>query len=105
MDKILIHIIDIDGEKYTIDCVVDTTLNLMEVVRDAGFPIGNCGGIALCASCHCYVEKDEKIFFNLKSDLEEDMLDQLHNYSDNSRLICQIPLSKKLNGITLTIKN
>ncbi len=105
MEKILINIIDIDGEKYTIDCVPDPELNLMEVVRDAGFPIGNCGGIALCASCHCYIEKEEECLFNLKTDLEEDMLDQLHNYSDNSRLICQIPLSKKLNGITLTLKN
>tara|TARA_B100001142_G_scaffold330316_1_gene398044 strand:- start:12311 stop:12622 length:312 start_codon:yes stop_codon:yes gene_type:complete len=102
LEKIAINIIDVDGEKYAIDCVLDPALNLMEVVRDAGFPIGNCGGIALCASCHCYIEEER--FFNLKSDLEEDMLDQLHDYNDNSRLICQIPLSEKLNGITITLK-
>ena len=39
-----------------------------------------------------------------KTEAEEDMLDQLHN-SDitKSRLICQIPLSKKLNGILLRL--
>ena len=102
LDKIHIDVIDIDNEKYTITILVDTELTLMDVIRQAEFSMGHCGGIALCASCHCYIEKKHKL--NDISIEEGDMLDQLHN-SDNSksRLICQIPLTKELDGILLRI--
>ena len=102
MDKISLYIIDVDDTKHTIETVLDSDLNLMEAVRNAGFSIGNCGGMALCASCHCYIEDSTVLGF--KTEIEEDMLDQLHNSKLNSRLICQIPLSQKLNGITLVLK-
>ena len=102
MDNITIHIIDIDGKKSAIQTLVDSDVTLMDVLRDAGFSMGNCGGMALCASCHCYIE--ENIQLNIPSIEEHSMLDQLHN-SDltKSRLVCQIPLSEKLNGIVLRL--
>ena len=102
MEKITINIIDIDGKQSAIQTLVDGDVTLMDVVRDAGFSMGNCGGMALCASCHCYIE--EKIQFSIQSIEEQSMLDQLHN-SDltKSRLICQIPLRKELNGIVLRL--
>ena len=66
--------------------------------------MGNCGGMALCASCHCHVTHEKSL--NKLSKEEEDMLDQLHNSDINfSRLICQIPVNKNLDGIVLSIKN
>ena len=100
MDRILINIIDTHNNKQIINVDVDSNLSLMEVVRDAGFEMGNCGGMALCASCHCYI----KLHNNLpdKTESEMDMLDQLHNTRINeSRLVCQIKIDKTLNGITL----
>jgi len=101
VDKISINIIDFEGRKHTIQTSIDLEVNLMEVVRDAGFQIGNCGGMALCASCHCFVENSNGV--NHKTLEEEDMLDQLHNSQINSRLICQIPLSQALDGIVLIL--
>ena len=101
MEKILINIIDQNGEKHVLETNLDSGLNLMEVVRDGGFQMGNCGGMALCASCHCYMKKSNHI--NKKSNEEEDMLDQLHNSTLNSRLICQIPVTKELNGVVLLL--
>ena len=104
MEKISINIVDIDGEKYTIKTTPDLNLSLMDAIRDAGFPMGNCGGMALCASCHCYVVHENKL--NSKSDDEHAMLDQLPSSDINcSRLVCQVPLSSDLDGITLTIKH
>ena len=41
---------------------------------------------------------------NNMSSAEADMLDQLYNYDPSkSRLICQIPISKELDGIMLRI--
>ena len=102
MEKITIHIIDIDGEEYTINPLLNTDLTLMNVLQEAEFPMGNCGGMALCASCHCYIKSSTHL--SPRSQDEENMLDQLHN-SDvkSSRLICQIPLTKSLDGITIQI--
>ncbi|MBL32094.1 MAG: ferredoxin [Flavobacteriales bacterium] len=101
MEKILINIIDQNGEKHVLETNLDSGLNLMEVVRDEGFQMGNCGGMALCASCHCYIQNSHDI--NKKSKAEEDMLNQLHNSNLESRLICQIPIKKELNGVVLIL--
>ena len=104
MEKISINIVDVDGEKYTIQTDVDSNLSLMESIRDAGFPMGNCGGMALCASCHCYAIHDNQL--NAQSDDEYAILDQLPNLDvSRSRLVCQIPLSMEIDGITLIIKH
>ena len=103
MDKISIHIIDNTGKKHILQTDLSLSLNLMEIIRDAGFQMGNCGGMALCASCHCLIQNS--IALSKKTEEEKDMLDQLHNSQINSRLICQIPLSKELDGITLQLVN
>ena len=104
MNQISINITDLDGKKHKISIEPDLNLSLMDVVRDAGFSMGNCGGMALCASCHCYVYCNKKL--NLPLEEEQQMLDQLPNSSINkSRLICQIPVTPKIDGITLVIKS
>ena len=108
MTTIKLNIIDINDEKHVITTPLNTELSLMDVVKNAGFSMGNCGGMALCASCHCYVSHPtNSIILSQKTDSEEDMLDQLHNSNfETSRLICQIPLSEELNEITLKmVKN
>jgi ferredoxin len=103
MDTIRIYIINPVGEKFTIDADCNSENSIMDVVKEAGFDIGNCGGMALCASCHCIVESEHNL--NQKSSEEEDMLDQLHNSTLESRLICQIPVKKEYDGIILKINN
>jgi len=104
VSTINLNIIDVNDEKHIITTAVNTDLSLMDVVKNAGFSMGNCGGMALCASCHCYVFISNNTILNQKSDAEEDLLDQLHNSNlEKSRLICQVPLSEELNGITLKI--
>ena len=102
MENIAINIIDTNGKKHIVEFPIDPKSNLMEVVKEAGFSMGTCGGMALCASCHCYINHNKEL--NRKLIEEVNMLDQLHNVDFNSsRLICQIPLQKELNGIILRI--
>ena len=75
----------------------------MEFLREFGMSIGHCGGMALCASCHCYIIDDP--LSSERSEEEQDMLNQLYNEKDTSRLICQIPLESHLDGITLQLAN
>jgi len=103
MGKISINIIDNAGKKHILQTDLNLSLNLMEIIRDAGFQMGNCGGMALCASCHCVIQNSTAL--SKQKEEEKDMLDQLHNSEINSRLICQIPLSQELDGITLQLMN
>ena len=42
--------------------------------------------MAMCASCHCYVEEAASSDLPEKSDDEEDMLDEAFHVTDDSRL-------------------
>ncbi len=102
LDTISINVIDVDGFHYVLKTLVHPSQNLMEVLREVEFAMGHCGGMALCASCHCYIESTHDL--NEKEADEEAMLDQLQNINfDKSRLVCQIPMSKSLDGLTLRI--
>ena len=101
MEKITIHVIDGEEQPHKIITDINTNLTLMEVVRDAGFTMGNCGGMALCASCHCYINSEIKV--NSKTVEEEDMLNQLYNSEKKSRLICQIPIDETIDCIVIQI--
>jgi ferredoxin len=102
LDTISINVIDVDGIHYVLKTLVHPSQNLMEVLREVEFAMGHCGGMALCASCHCYIESTHDL--NEKEADEEAMLDQLQNINfDKSRLVCQIPMSKSLDGLTLKI--
>lgn len=77
-------------------------LNLMEVCKSYDLPVkGTCGGMALCASCHVYVESDHKL--PEQSDAELDMLDQAFFVQENSRLSCQIRLVDALDGLVVRL--
>ena len=57
--------------------------------------------MAMCASCHCYVESEHEL--NEPSDDEEDMLDQAFFVEENSRLGCQIFMREELDGLTVRL--
>ena len=102
LDIITINIIDVDDSRYILKALVNHKQNLMEVFRELEFAMGHCGGMALCASCHCYIESSHSL--NKKELEEESMLDQLQNtIPEKSRLICQIPMDKSLDGIIIRI--
>ena len=105
LQDITLNITDRNGQIYTIEAPTDMNLNLMEVIRmyelaEEG-TIGICGGMAMCASCQCYVLNN----FNLpeKSDEEEAMLSEAFNVKFNSRLSCQIQINKNLEGLEVIL--
>lgn len=101
-DIIKIKVTDREGQVHALEAPTDMNLNLMEVLKSYELPVeGTCGGMALCASCHCYVESAHEL--KEQSDDEEDMLDQAFFVEDNSRLSCQIRIQEELNGLEVKL--
>jgi ferredoxin len=99
---ITVNVIDRLGDKHILECPEDIALNLMELCKSYELPIdATCGGMALCATCHIYIEND--VLLNEKTYDEELMLDQVLNYNDNSRLACQIKVNESINGLTVRL--
>lgn len=97
-----VTVIDREGVPHPIDVPGDMGLNLMEVMKASGLPVeGTCGGMALCASCHCYVKSDHHL--PEPSDDELDMLDQITAVEDDSRLGCQIKVNDNIDGLVVEL--
>mgnify|MGYP000235029146 FL=1 len=97
-----IVVVDREGQRHELVAPTDMNMNLMEVCKSYELPVkGTCGGMAMCASCHCYVESDHQL--KDPSDDEEDMLDQAFFVEDNSRLGCQIFMHPDLEGLSVIL--
>ncbi len=102
MSDINIKITDRNGETHQLLAPTDMSMNLMEVMRsyelaDEG-TIGVCGGMCMCASCQVYiVDGAEKL--QPMGDEEDAMLGEAFHVKDNSRLGCQIHITKDLEGL------
>ena len=102
MKEITINVIDESGKKHKLITPVEMGLNLMDVLRSHDLVEGACGGMALCATCHCYVESKHKI--SEQKDDELAMLDQLFSVDEErSRLACQIQIEESIDNITVKI--
>ncbi len=105
MTDIKITITDRDGVIHEVQAPTDMNMNLMEVVRSYELApdgtIGICGGMAMCASCQCYVESDHKL--PPMNDDEEAMLSEAFYVKDNSRLGCQLFITEHLDGLQVTL--
>lgn len=76
----------------------------MEVMRDWGMNIkAECGGACACATCHVFVDANWADKLHPPSEEEEQMLDNVADVTDESRLSCQILMSDELDGLELTL--
>ncbi len=102
-DTIKITVIDREGVSHELEAPTDMNMNLMEVCKSYELPVkGTCGGMALCSTCHCYVQTEHEL--PEMSEDEEDMLDQAFFVDDEtSRLGCQLPINLELDGLVVKL--
>lgn len=105
MADINLIIKDRDGKVHKVVAPTDMAMNIMEVIRSYELApegtIGVCGGIAMCASCQCYIESQHHL--PEMEDEEEAMLSEAFNVKENSRLSCQITITEELDNLSLEI--
>ena len=102
MSDITVTIIDREGAEHALLAPTDMNMNIMELCKSYELPVkGECGGMAMCATCQCYLESEHELAE--QSDDELDMLDQAFFVKPNSRLGCQIPITEEIDGIVLRL--
>lgn len=102
MGMIKVTVIDREGAPHELDAPTDMNMNMMELCKSYELPVeGTCGGMAMCASCHMYVQSEHEL--PEMSEDEEDMLDQAFFVEDNSRLGCQIHLTDDMDGLVVKL--
>ncbi|MBC7493950.1 MAG: ferredoxin, partial [Flavobacterium sp.] len=76
MQDITLKITDRNGKQHVVQAPIDMSMNLMEIIRMYELApegtIGICGGMAMGASCQCYVL--DNVALPDKSDEEDAML-------------------------------
>lgn len=101
-DMISIKITDRQGVSAVHEAPTDMNLNLMELMKALEYPVkGTCGGMALCSTCHIYIESDHAL--PPQTSDEEDIMDQAFFVKSNSRLGCQIHITEAMDGLQIRI--
>ncbi len=105
MSDITITITDREGVAHKVQAPTDMNMNIMEVVSAFELApegtIGVCGGMAMCASCQCYVLSKTEL--PEMQDEEEAMLSEAFDVKDNSRLGCQIRITEQIEGLAVEL--
>lgn len=102
MQDILIKVKDREGVVHELQAPTDMAMNIMELCKAYELPVdGTCGGMAMCASCQCYVLSNHPL--PEKGDAEDAMLADAFFVKSNSRLGCQIPIMEDMAGLEIEL--
>lgn len=98
----LITFVQSDGRRDEIEVFAGLTLMSAATTRSIDGIVGECGGNAMCATCHIYVEPDWLDVLPPLGDDEDALLDGAASERlSNSRLACQITVTPDLDGLVV----
>jgi 2Fe-2S ferredoxin len=91
-----------DGRRERIDAGAAETVMLAATSHGVAGILAECGGNAMCATCHVYVEDAWLARLPAMSSEEDALLDgAAAERLSNSRLSCQIKVTPELDGLEL----
>jgi 2Fe-2S ferredoxin len=93
-----------DGRSESVEADVETSAMLAALTHGVDGIVAECGGNAVCATCHVYVDEAWLGKFDAISDNEDALLDGTATERlPNSRLSCQIKITPALDGLVLRV--
>ncbi|WP_223609452.1 2Fe-2S iron-sulfur cluster-binding protein [Chryseobacterium sp. OSA05B] len=102
-DEITITVKDPEGNIHELMCPLEMGLSLKDLCKAYELPMeAMCGGMAMCATCHCYILSEASVLPE-KGDMEEALLSELFTTLPSSRLACQIQLTAEMDGLSIEI--
>ncbi|KAI1886771.1 hypothetical protein AGOR_G00199230 [Albula goreensis] len=103
-DKDVVNVVYIDRSGKRIPVKAKVGDNILYLAHKHGIDLeGACEASLACSTCHVYVKDDFYDKLPQPEEREDDMLDMAPMLQENSRLGCQIILTRELDGIELTL--
>lgn len=91
-----------DGKRTEVDAPVG--LSVLEIAHKNKIDLeGACEGSLACSTCHVIVAPEWFDKLKTAEEGEEDMLDLAFGLTHTSRLGCQIIITEKLDGLTVSL--
>lgn len=98
----LVTYIDASGTRTQIDVPINDSVMEGAIANGVDGIVAECGGSAMCATCHVYVEEAFLDLLPPVGEVEDSMLDlTASERRGNSRLSCQIRMSQALDGLVV----
>ena len=97
----VITFIEFDGTEHQVDG--ESGMTVMETAMKHNIPgiDADCGGSAVCGTCHCFVEVSGDL--PAADPQETAMLGLRPDRADNSRLACQIMVVEGMSDVTVRL--
>lgn len=103
MPTIIYH--DIHGVRREVEVPVGSTLMEGAMDNEVEGIVAECGGACACATCHAYIDEAWIPRLAPASEMENAMLDSAADRRRNSRLTCQIEVTRGMDGLELRVAN
>ena len=82
-----------DGTSVPVEASPGANLMRTALSADIRGIVAECGGAAMCATCHVYVDEQFSVLFPPIGEVEDEMLDSAaEGRSEASRLSCQLSM-------------
>ena len=90
-----------NGDSMTIDAEEGRSLMENAISKGVDGIDADCGGAAVCGTCHCFVESSGEL--SAADPTEESMLGLRPDRESNSRLSCQLRVSESAGDMTVRL--
>ncbi|WP_102158449.1 2Fe-2S iron-sulfur cluster-binding protein [Zhihengliuella halotolerans] len=92
------------GEAVELEAAEGTSLMRAAVSNGVDGIVGECGGQAMCATCHVYVRPEHADGLSEVTEDEDEMLDcTVAERTERSRLGCQVAVGPEQDGIVVDV--
>ena len=95
-----------DGARRSVAASTGATVMLTAVANSIPGIVAECGGAAMCATCHVYIDEASQALVHAVSEVENEMLDSAASgRRENSRLSCQLVLQPGVEELIVHIQS
>jgi 2Fe-2S ferredoxin len=92
------------GERQSISVEPGATVMLTAVANSVPGIVAECGGAAMCATCHVYLDEASQPLVPPVSEVENEMLESAASgRRENSRLSCQLVMTAAMDELVVHI--
>src|SRR3954451_18129251 len=96
--------IEADGEQHAVDVAGGSTIKDAAIANGIDGIVAECGGNAMCATCHVYVDPAWAGRLPAIQPVEDELLDDTASPREaTSRLGCQVAVGDDLDGLVVRL--